>query len=527
MKIYIKLLCAFILMCFTSNVYASPANDSFIDDNLYKCIIDAYNLNKEEKKDYSYSIFPEELNQITTLDCSNYKGSIENLTGLNKLINLNSLNLSGNTFLGGSLNITGDSGKLKSNIILPSSLTLTNVTYSVENSKIVKITDGVVYPLSAGSTYVTMTAKVSGNEIKEKYLVSVPGEFVKKSNNAKLASLYLSKGEFSFNSDVKTYSVVVDNSVDSVKINASVLDKKASFVSGYGPREVKLNVGTNNLLVKVKAEDGTINTYTISVIRSDGSDLNNRLINIELSVGEIEFDPDIYIYNFTVDSNVDVIDVKAVAESSLAKVEVSDTKLKVGSNKITITVTSESGDSQKYELIVNREDYDSTDNYLKSLSIKNYDIKFNRDVFSYDITIDNEKTLVITPTCEKSDATYTIVGNDNLTDGSKIIIKVSDKEGSTREYTINVKKNFVFDLSFLSNIEFKWIILILEFIIIIILMIIIIKRSKKGYGKPKKVRKKIKKDTSQIKVTSNICKACGTVNDPKSKTCYVCGNLLK
>ena len=523
MKKFFKLFFAFVLFCFTVNVGASPANDSFIDDNLYKCIIDAYNANSSDKKDYSYNILPEELNTITNLDCSQYKGSIENLTGLNKLINLKNLNLSGNTFLGGSLNITGSSGNLKSSIVLPSGLTLTDVSYSPENPKIVKISNGVVYPLSPGSTYVTMVAKVSGNEIKEKYLVSVVDN-TPKSNNAKLASLYLSEGEFAFNSDVRAYTVVVNSSVKSVKINANVLDKKASFVSGYGPRTVELKPGTNTLLVKVKAEDGTINTYTISVIRSDGSDLNNRLINIELSVGKIDFKPDVYIYNFTVASNVDEIDVKAVTESSLAKAEVSDTKLKVGINKITITVTSESGSQAKYELIVTREDYDSPDNYLKSLIIKNYEINFDRNVFNYDLNIGSEKSLLITPTCEKSDATYNIIGNTNLKNGSKIIIKVSDKEGSTREYTINVNKSF--DLSFLTSVEFKWIFLILEFITIIVLLSVIIFGRNNKPRKPRSVRK-IKKIEATPKVTANVCKACGTVNDMKSKTCYVCGNLLK
>lgn len=524
MKKNFKILFAFALFCFTVNVGASPANDSFTDDNLYKCIIDAYNVNNSEKKDYSYNILPEELYTITNLDCSSYKGSIENLTGLNKLVSLTSLNLSGNTFLGGSLNIIGTSGILKSNIVLPSNLKLTDISYVPENPKIVKITNGVVYPLSEGSTYVTMTAKVSGNEIKEKYLVSVIDN-TPKSSNAKLASLYLSEGEFAFNSDVKAYTVIVKSSVSSVKINANLLDKKASFVSGYGPRTVALKEGTNTLLVKVKAEDGTINTYTISVIRSDGSDLNNKLINIELSVGKIDFKPDVYIYNFSVESNVDEIDVKAVAESSLAKIEVSDTKLKVGSNEITITVTSESGSTSKYQLIVTREDYDSEDNYLKNLIVKDYNIDFDRNVFSYDLNIGSEKSLIITPTCEKDDATYSIVGNKNLKNDSKILIKVSDKEGSTREYIINIKKSF--DLSILSNMEIKWIFLILEFITIIVLILFIIFRGGDKPKKPRRVRKVKKTTTRPVKVTANVCKACGTVNDMKSKTCYVCGNLLK
>lgn len=523
MRKFFKVLCFFSLMFFVSTVNAAPANDLFLDDNLYKCIIDAYNVNLAEKKDYSYNILPEELNTITSLNCSNYKGKIEDLTGLDKLNNLTSLNLSGNVFLGGSLNITGSSGKLKSNLILPSKLSLTDKTYGVDNKSIVKIENNVVYPLSNGSTYITMTAKVSGNEITEKYLVSVSNPAFNKSSNSKLASLFLSEAEFGFDSDRTEYSVVVAESVKSVKINANLLDRKASFVSGYGPRTVELKQGSNNLLVKVKAEDGSITTYTVMVVRSDGNDLNNRLVNIELSIGKIDFDPDVHTYNFNVDSNINEIDVKAVAESALAKVDVSSTKLKVGVNKITITVTSESGSKGVYELVVTREDYDSLDNYLKNLIINNYPITFNRNIFDYEITIGSEKSLNITPVLEKSESTYTIVGNKDLKNDSKIVIKVSDTEGSTREYSIKVKKNSIFDILSSINIDIKWIILGLEFLIILILLLVII--FKNNSNKPKKVKNR--KVKAQPKVTSNVCKACGTVNDMKSKTCYVCGNLLK
>ena len=118
---------------------------------------------------------------------------------------------------------------------------------------------------------------------------------------------------------------------------------------------------------------------------------------------------------------------------------------------------------------------------------------------------------------------------DNLNFSKKKlnVIKVSDKEGSTREYTILVNKNSILDLSFLKNIEFKWIILMLEFITILVLLLIIIFRGGNKPRKPKKIKSKVSKPKSVVKMTANVCKACGTVNDMKSKTCYVCGNLLK
>ena len=530
MRKILKYFFVFILFGIKS-VYAAPANDSFLDDNLYKCVIDAYNVNAVDKVDYTYSILPEELIAITNLDCSSYKGQISDTTGLNKMTGLTSLNLSGNMFLGGQLKLNNNNSTLRSLIKLPSNLKITDITYKIDNPKIIKIENGVVYPLTVGSTNVTMTGKVSGNEITEKYSVVVEGEPYIKSDNSKLASLYLSKGEFKFDSDVKIYTTIVDESVDNVTISATVLDKKAKFVSGYGPRKVNLKKGTNTLLVKVQAENGNISTYTISVIRSDGNDMNNRLASLTLSVGSIDFSPDVYIYNLTVDSNINYIDIRAIAESPLSSVEISDTNLRVGENKITISVISESGEKNDYQLIVTRENYDSSDNYLSGLSINGYNINFKRDIFEYELKIKNEKILEINATAEKKESTISILGNHDLKDKSEIIVRVFDKEGSPRDYVINIKKDSAFSLSFIKNIDFKWIFLLLEFIVIIVLLFIIIFKNKlRKPRRPKKIKRIPKNVISKhpkVKLSNRICSKCGTVNDLNSKYCYVCKNPLQ
>lgn len=555
MKKFISTIFILFVLLFSCKVYASPANDSFLDDNLYKCIIDAYNKGKNDNKGYDYDILPEELNEITNLDCSKYKGSIDDLTGLNKLISLESLNLSGNTFLGGTLKLTNNYGKLISKLNLPSSIEITDKKYVIDNPKIVKVENDLVYPLEAGSTYITMKGKVSGNEIVEKYLVSVNGGTVKKSNNCKLASLFLTatnlkkgEGEFSFDNKVKSYYAVVNSSISSVRVNASVLDKTAKFVDGNGPRDVQLKAGTNTIDVKVKAQDGTICSYFINVIKSDGTDANNKLANIELSVGKIDFSRDVYNYNFTVATNVDSIDIKGVAESPLSKVTITDTdskvskdsaavKLKIGENKVIITVASESGSKQEYTLNITREDYDSEDNYLSSIEVSNYNINFDRNTFKYDLKIKDEKALIIIAKTEKQNSKYSITGNNNLIDNSKIIIKVSDENGSIREYTITVHKDEkktsfnIGDIIDFSNIPIKWIILIAEGVTILVLLFYIILRGSNKPRKPKvkkqKVSKKSKKNNSNLVKYGNTCKICGAMNDTQSKTCYICGNELK
>lgn len=83
----------------------------------------------------------------------------------------------------------------------------------------------------------------------------------------------------------------------------------------------------------------------------------------------------------------------------------------------------------------------SSNNYLKSLEIKNYLIDFNKDNTEYTITIDSDvNSLEINQTVEDSKATSTISGNENLKNGSVVKIVVAAEDGKTKEYKINIKK---------------------------------------------------------------------------------------
>lgn len=507
-----KIFLIIFLFLLLTPVYAGPANDTFLDDNLYSCIIDAYNLTALEKKDYSYNILPEELIEIKSLDCSSYAGKIENLTGLNKLVGLTNLNISGNTFIGGAVTLKiNETSTLNSTIVLPNQLTLTDSIYTVSDSKIASVNDGVVTGLSSGSTYITKTSKVTGNVIIEKYLVSVKeDENVKKSNNNFLSSLSLSTGKIDFNKNTKGYTVVVSKDVNTITINAETEDKTASFVSNYGPRKVSLKEGNNSFYIKVKAANGEINVYSLIIVKSNGKDDNNLLSNIVLSTGEIDFKSTVENYNLTVEYEVDNIDVTAVTESLLATTKISDTKLDVGENTISITVTAENGNEKIYELNVYREDIESTKNYLKSLNVKGYNINFSMDVLDYKIKIKNEDSLNIVATKDKTSSSVSIVGNKNLKNNSVIKIIVTDENDLKREYTINIIKPFIYNLSF------EIIILFIEFIIIIILILLIIFRPKNKMKMNKRVIPKNK-----------ICSNCNTINTPNSKVCYVCGRPLE
>ena len=80
-----------------SKIYKMPANTAFIDENFYKCVVDAYNKINETNVAYTESLTDEQLKSITSLECSGYGKTktekIINLNGIEKLVNITYLDL--------------------------------------------------------------------------------------------------------------------------------------------------------------------------------------------------------------------------------------------------------------------------------------------------------------------------------------------------------------------------------------------------------------------------------------------------
>jgi hypothetical protein len=69
----------------------------------------------------------------------------------------------------------------------------------------------------------------------------------------------------SFDASIEqTYGLIVDASTDSIVINATAASKKAT-VNGVG--RVSLNVGSNEVVISVIAENGDKREYKLNVIR--------------------------------------------------------------------------------------------------------------------------------------------------------------------------------------------------------------------------------------------------------------------
>ncbi|MBR6113225.1 MAG: cadherin-like beta sandwich domain-containing protein, partial [Bacilli bacterium] len=84
----------------------------------------------------------------------------------------------------------------------------------------------------------------------------------------------------------------------------------------------------------------------------------------------------------------------------------------------------------------------SSNNYLKSLSIKDYEIKFEKGVLEYKVKVGpSVKSLDITAIAEDYRSRVEINGNENFKEGDNTVtIKVTAENGETREYKILVEK---------------------------------------------------------------------------------------
>lgn len=292
------------------------------------------------------------------------------------------------------------------------------------------------------------------------------------SSNNQLKSLSVDNVSLSpgFKPVTNNYKATVENNVTSVTVRAELSDTKASFVNGYGPRTVLLGEGANIIRIKVKSQSGSVRVYNVAITRKTGSGNDTEtpttpdtptpseskalLKSLTLDNGNIDFESGVFDYNVTVDNDVLNVIPTVVAENENDKVEINGgTELQEGANELSIKVTSEDGStSNTYTIYIIRksnEEEVSTSSILKDLIIKNHKLKFDAKTLEYKIALnENETELDISAEAASEKASISIEGNEKLTTGSEIKIRVTAESGDYTDYYIKItgykKKGNVF-----------------------------------------------------------------------------------
>ena len=283
-----------------------------------------------------------------------------------------------------------------------------------------------------------------------------------KSKDANLSGLTVSKGSLSpaFDKDTTSYTVEVDNDVDSIEIEATANDDKAS-VDGTGTKS--LSVGDNSYSIVVTAENGSKKTYTIKVTRASASEeekADATLSELTVSKGSLSpaFDKKTTSYTVTVDNDVDSIEIGGTASDEDATIDGLGTKtLAVGDNLYNITVTATDGTKKIYTIKVTRakkEDKTQADNNSKSSENRLRSMILSNGILSpsFDPNLSNYNVVIASDVNElnfsslvpmNSKARYSVSNNGNFVVGeTKVVsIVVTAEDGSQRIYTINVNKS--------------------------------------------------------------------------------------
>lgn len=117
----------------------------------------------------------------------------------------------------------------------------------------------------------------------------------------------------------------------------------------------------------------------------------------------------------------------------------------VGNNTFVIRVTSEKGSVSKYVLTVRRQEQVlSSDSSIRRLTIQGYDLDFDSDETNYEISVPfYVSKLDFDLDLNDEKATYKIVDNEDLKNGSVVNVEVEAEDGSITTYSFQIQKSFL------------------------------------------------------------------------------------
>jgi len=209
--------------------------------------------------------------------------------------------------------------------------------------------------LKVGTNVIEIKVKAENEEVKTYKITVTRKDDGTKSNNNYLSELSLSQGTLTFDKETLEYTVTVLNDVTKVDVTAKTEHDKATYEID-APKE--LVVGNNVITIKVKAENGTIKEYKVTVIKKGQNEElsnNNLLTNLTVLGYELDFNSNVYEYNLKInDENSLTIDYEQ--EDTKSNVIINgNNELKNGSI-IRIVVTAEDGSVLEYKINIEKEE---------------------------------------------------------------------------------------------------------------------------------------------------------------------------
>lgn len=306
-----------------------------------------------------------------------------------------------------------------------------------------------IYSVSVGDNIVRFNVRSeAGNE--QSYTLKVIRE-QKNENRLKTLSYTLSNGtaEMVVLEDNKfDYTIPdVQNDITTIYLAATKMDND-STITGLGQHAIA--TGPNKFTIKVKAQNGDEQEYTISVNRAKSDDARLKIFSLTGSMFNEAFvlgenNTDTVVYTVTVPETKEKVgqnDITAVPNHSKATIEY-DPEINLSTSGINfygVTVKAEDGKEKRYEIRITRPK--STDATLKAVELEGATIQpdFNPTTNEYTITVPVGKTdFTITGIPNVDIATVIGNGTHSISENSfNIMVQAEDPDVSINTYIFNI-----------------------------------------------------------------------------------------
>ncbi len=352
-----------------------------------------------------------------------------------------------------------------SDIKVPNSVASVSIDYEKSNTNALVYTSPSslkAVALTAGMTnQVLLTVMSADRTTTKRYSFSIyrggSTENIR-SSDCSLSSLSVDGASIGFDKNKLSYEVQLPNSTEKTSVRYSLSDNKAVAATTPSDLEnISLAAGETKVVsIKVTAEDGTAQTYTISIYRATNGQTSTDATLKSLSVtgGSLPFNSSVMNYNVEIPSTysgtVSVNYEKNHAGATVTSIPVNLDSISVVEGTpttVTIIVTAEDkATSKTYKINLTKQvGILSSNANLSSITLSAGSLSFNAATTSYSVNVENSvSSITVSAVAEDSKASVNITPSStvSLTAGSAtaITIYVTAEDGTPKTYTISVTR---------------------------------------------------------------------------------------
>jgi hypothetical protein len=289
-----------------------------------------------------------------------------------------------------------------------------------------------------------------------------------------------------FDPEINHYEIDIPYlSTDKVIISANPNDSSSRLSGNIGTFD--LEEGVNVYSINVTAQNGEVNTYTVSVnyLNANAYLENLTVINPETEEAyPFTFNPETFEYTVNIDKNDLEVLVTGQAQDQDNAAIIGLGRYSIDGNGSTAIINVIASDNETvltYTININRSTIPSHDSSLKNLSVSGHPLAFNPDTKSYELSVDNEvSNLDVLAEANCNFAEVSIIGADDIEEGKNVVlIQVDAEDGTQSFYQLTVHKDFAPD-------NFLTMLLIVSLLVWIITILVILIRSTRERSRSRK-----------------------------------------